>query len=129
MLGHNVFQKQRINMGHENNQNFVQIPFQVFAGMLRYKLNEKGIAFVDTEEAYTSQADFLVKDPIPKYEKGKPGPKMSGKRIRRGLYYHKDGTISNADINGAANIMRKVFPNVLEWDRGLVDRPYAVKIA
>lgn len=129
VLGHNIFQKQSINMGHENNQNFVQIPFQVFAGMLKYKLDEKGIAFLETEEAHTSMADFLAQDPIPKYKKGKKPPKMSGERFKRGLYRHKDGTISNADINGAANIMRKVFPNVLEWDRGLVDRPYAVRIA
>lgn len=129
ILGHNVFQKQRISLGDENNQNFVQIPFQVFAGMLRYKLRENGIAFVETEEAYTSQADYLELDPIPEYKKGEKKPEMSGRRIKRGTYRHKDGSISNADINGAANIMRKVFPNVVKWDRGLVDRPYAVKIA
>lgn len=129
ILGHNVYQKQGISLGHKNNQNFVQIPFQVFAGMLRYKLEEKGIAFLETEEAYTSQADYLEQDPIPKYEKGKQKPEMSGKRTNRGEYRHKNGKISNADINGAANIMRKVFPNIKEWDRGLVDRPYAVKIA
>ncbi|MCQ2511644.1 MAG: RNA-guided endonuclease TnpB family protein, partial [Lachnospiraceae bacterium] len=129
VMGHNIFQKQKINMTHVNNQNFVQIPFKVLADMLRYKLNEKGIAFLETEEAYTSQADYLAKDPIPKYKKGKKAPKMSGTRSRRGVYRHKDGTVSNADINGAANIMRKVFPNVTEWNRGLVDRPYAVKIA
>ena len=129
VLGHNVFQKQRIHMGHENNQNFVQIPFQVFAGMLKYKLYEKGIAFLETEEAYTSKADFLARDPVPRYEKSEKPVKMSGERQKRGLYRHKDGSISNADINGAANIMRKVFPTVTEWDRGLVDRPYAVRIA
>ena len=129
VFGHNIFQKQRIRMTHANNQNFVQIPFQVLAGMLRYKLNEKGIAFLLTEEAYSSQADYLAMDPLPDYQKGKKHPAMSGKRCKRGIYRHKDGTISNADINGAANIMRKVFPNVKEWDRGLVGRPYAVRIA
>ena len=129
VFGHNIFQKQRIGMTHANNQNFVQIPFQVLAGMLRYKLNEKGIAFLLTEEAYSSQADFLAMDPIPEYKKGSKVPAMSGKRMKRGIYRHKDGTMSNADINGAANIMRKVFPNVTEWGRGLVDRPYAVRIA
>ena len=54
---------------------------------------------------------------------------FSGKRIMRGLYRHADGTRSNADINGAANILRKVFPNVTEWDRGVVDTPYVVRIA
>ncbi|MDO4976648.1 MAG: transposase [Eubacteriales bacterium] len=129
VYGHNIFQKQCIRLGHGNNQKFVQIPFQVLADMLRYKLEEKGIAFLETEEAYTSQADYLAQDAIPEYNKGKEKTEMSGKRRTRGLYHHKDGTISNADINGAANIMRKVFPNVSEWDRGLVDRPYAVRIA
>ena len=55
--------------------------------------------------------------------------KFSGKRIRRGLYRHWDGTVSNADINGAANILRKVIPNEKGWDRGVVDTPYVVGIA
>jgi len=129
ILGHNIFQKQGICLGDENNQNFVQIPFSVFAGMLRYKLEERGIAFLETEEAYTSKADFLSMDALPEYKKGEEPPERSGERIRRGIYRHKDGTISNADINGAANIMRKVFPNIKEWDRGVVDTPYALKIA
>ena len=34
---------------------------------------------------------------------------FSGKRIKRGLYRCNDGSIGNADINGAANIIRKVL--------------------
>ena len=134
ILGHNNFQKQGISNGHVNNQNFVQIPYGVFAGMLRYKLEEKGIALLETEESYTSKADFLAGDPMPVYgEEEETGEgrdvKFSGKRIRRGLYRHWDGTVSNADINGAANILRKVIPNEKEWDRGVVDTPYVVRIA
>ena len=134
ILGHNNFQKQGISNGHVNNQNFVQIPYGVFAGMLRYKLEEKGIALLETEESYTSKADFLAGDLMPEYgkeEKTDEGKavKFSGKRIRRGLYRHWDGTVSNADINGAANILRKVIPNEKEWDRGVVDTPYVVRIA
>ena len=134
VFGHNVFQKQGIKTGRVNNQTFVQIPYSVFAGMLRYKLEEKGIALLETEESYTSKADFLAGDKIPVYGKEKEsGEKkpvtFSGTRIRRGLYRHADGKLSNADINGAANILRKVFPNVKEWDRGVVDTPYAVRIA
>jgi IS605 OrfB family transposase len=134
VLGHNNFQKQGITTGHVNNQTFVQIPFCVFAGMLKYKLEERGIAFLETEESYTSKADFLAGDLMPVYGKEKEtceGKQVtfSGKRIRRGLYLHWDGTKSNADINGAANILRKVIPNGTGWDRGVVDTPYAVKIA
>lgn len=128
VLGHNQFQKQKADMGHVNNQNFVQIPHGVFAGMLKYKLEEKGIAVLLTEESYTSKADYLAGDPIPVYGKEEKEPVFSGKRIKRGLYRHKEGTVSNADINGAANILRKVFPNVTEWDRGIVNTPYAVRI-
>ncbi|MBQ9588611.1 MAG: transposase, partial [Butyrivibrio sp.] len=89
-----------------------------------YKLAEYGIKFVLTEESYTSKADFLAKDYIPVYKKNSlESYSFSGKRIQRGLYRHYDGTITNADINGAANILRKVFPKVSQWDRGIVDMP------
>ena len=124
VMGHNVFQKQEAGMGHISNQNFVQIPMLIFADMLRYKLAEYGIRFALTEESYTSKADFLAMDPIPVYEKGKNKEySFSGRRIKRGLYRHYDGTLTNADINGAANILRKVFPKVTQWDRGIVDMP------
>ena len=54
---------------------------------------------------------------------------FSGRRIKRGLYRYGDGSTGNADINGAANIIRKVFPNIKEWDIGIVDIPYAVTVA
>jgi putative transposase len=96
----------------------------IFAGMLEYKLAAYGIRFVTTEESYTSKADFLALDPIPEYrEDDKTEHSFSGKRIKRGLYRHYDGTVTNADINGAANILRKVFPKVTQWDRGIVDMP------
>ena len=124
IMGHNVFQKQEIDIGHVNNQNFVQIPMTIFAGMLKYKLAAYGIRFAITEESYTSKADFLALDPIPVYNKDdETGYIFSGKRIKRGLYRHYDGTVTNADINGAANILRKVFPKVTQWDRGIVDMP------
>ena len=129
IMGHNVFQKQKIDTGHVNNQNFVQIPMTIFAGMLKYKLAAYGICFVTTEESYTSRADFLALDPIPEYkEDDRTKYSFSGKRIKRGLYRHYDGTITNADINGAANILRKVFPKVNRWDRGIVDMPCSAGI-
>ncbi len=130
VMGHNVFQKQEADMGHISNQNFVQIPMLIFADMLRYKLAEYGIEFALTEESYTSKADFLAKDEMPVYCKGDSTQySFSGKRIKRGLYRHYDGTITNADINGAANILRKVFPKVTQWDRGIVDMPCSASCA
>jgi len=129
ILGHNVYQKQEIATGHVNNQSFVQIPFVVFAGMLSYKLAEYGIQLLLTEESYTSRADYLAGDYMPTYGADDEKADFSGSRVKRGLYRHFDGKLSNADINGAANILRKVFPKVVQWDRGVVDTPCAVRVA
>ena len=52
---------------------------------------------------------------------------FSGKRIKRGLYRSKEGILMNADINGASNIIRKVYPckpKLKErWYRGTVNVP------
>ena len=55
--------------------------------MLRYKCEEKGIKFVETEESYTSKASFLSKDKLLKYGvKQNKKIKYSGARISRGMY-------------------------------------------
>ena len=61
------------------------------------------------EESYTSKASFIDLDFIPVYSEEEPDKKyhFSGRRIHRGLYKSADGTLINADINGAANILRK----------------------
>ena len=41
-------------------------------------------------------------------------PAFSGKRIKRGRYRTGDGHILNADINGAANILRKEYPEAFK---------------
>ena len=46
---------------------------------------------------------------------------FSGKRIHRGLYRSKNGTLLNADINGASNILRKEYPNAFD---GIKDFTY-----
>ena len=55
---------------------------------------------------------------------------FSGKRIFRGLYKSKDGTLVNADVNGAYNIVRKVYPKAFnaEGVAGFVSTPVAVAI-
>ena len=61
-------------------------------------------------------------DDIPTYKKGKNKKyAFSGKRIHRGLYRSKNGTLLNADINGAANILRKEYPNAFD---GIKDFTY-----
>ena len=129
VMGHNKFQKQEISMLKQNNQMFVQMPMDMLRRQLKYKLEDAGIMFVRTEEAYSSKSDYLAGDDVPEYVRGQHH-EFSGKRIHRGLYRHYNGTISNADINGAANIIRKVFSNVPKelWDRGLLDSPYLADV-
>ena len=71
-----------------------------------------GIRFVETEEAYTSKASFLDGDSLPKYGEKPSGWKASGNRIKRGLYRSAKKLILNADLNGSANILRKVASNL-----------------
>ena len=109
VLGSNKFWKQETNMGKCSNQNFVSIPFEMLKSMIESKSNEYGITVIRQEESYTSKASFLDLDFIPTYSKEELDAKyhFSGRRIHRGLYKSKDGTLMNADINGAANILRK----------------------
>ena len=109
VLGSNKFWKQESNMGKCNNQNFVSVPFEMLKSMIESKSNEYGITVIRQEESYTSKASFLDLDFIPVYGKEDSDTKyrFSGRRIHRGLYRSKDGTLMNADINGAANILRK----------------------
>ena len=108
VLGSNTFWKQSSGIGTVNNQNFVSIPFEMLKSMIELKACEYGITVVRNEESYTSKASFLDSDDIPVYVEGdETKHRFSGKRIQRGLYRSSDGTVLNADINGAANILRK----------------------
>ncbi|MCD9025544.1 RNA-guided endonuclease InsQ/TnpB family protein [Cohnella silvisoli] len=108
IIGQNRGWKQASDIGKRNNQSFCHIPHHMLTSMIRYKAAEQGIDVQITEEAYTSKASFLDHDPLPRYEEGKTWT-SSGKRICRGLYKSLKGLI-NADVNGAANILRKVVP-------------------
>ena len=108
VLGSNAFWKQNSSIGTVNNQNFVSIPFEMLKSMIELKTCEYGVTVVRNEESYTSKASFLDSDDIPVYAEGdETKHHFSGKRIQRGLYRSSDGTVLNADINGAANILRK----------------------
>ena len=110
IIGVNKQWKTCCNIGKVNNQNFVQIPFYILRQMITYKAQRAGITVIEQEESYTSKADFLCGDDIPVYGQNDSGAKFSGRRIKRGLYKSGTGIILNADINGAANIMKKAVP-------------------
>lgn len=117
-----------INLGKKTNQNFVNLSLGQFVDKLSYKLGQHGIKLIVANESYTSKASFLDGDKMPKKYDKEAKPIYSGKRIKRGLYRSKDGTLINADVNGAYNILRKgdskfsfssflkrVGNNVKEW--------------
>lgn len=110
VCGHNDGVKDGVGFKKKDNQNFVCIPERMFLKILEHVGAQYGIPVVIREESYTSQASVIGLDDIPTYgeEDGKTYD-FSGKRIRRGLYRTKDGTILNADINGAANTIRKEY--------------------
>jgi transposase, IS605 orfB family len=101
VFGHNLGQKQDIQLGSVVNQNFVQLPFYQLISLLKYKCELQGIRFVTTEESYTSKCSFLDLEPISKQKE------YLGKRIKRSLFQSKKGIRINADVNGSLNIGRK----------------------
>ncbi len=115
VVGNNKQWKNGSKMSKKVNQKFVSIPHQKFIEKLLYKAENVGIKVIPAEESYTSKASFLDGDNIPKWNKdNKIAYSFSGKRIKRGLYKSFSGVLINADVNGAYNILRKVFPKLFE---------------
>ena len=103
VIGQNKDWKQDINIGKKNNQNFVFIPHSQAIDMLKYKCSLRGITVITTNESYTIKCSFLDNEEVKKHQKYK------GKRICRGLFKSKLGTLINADLNGALNILKKAI--------------------
>jgi IS605 OrfB family transposase len=112
VIGWNDGFKSNANMGRINNQKFVQMPLGKLKTRLMQLCDLHGIRFQETEEAYTSKASFLDGDSLPKFGEQPDGWKASGKRVKRGLYKSGNGSLINADLNGAANILQKVASNL-----------------
>lgn len=123
VVGMNKDWKRESKMSKRVNQSFVQIPHQHFINQLIYKSENKGIRVVVTEENYTSKCSFLDMEKIKKQKEYK------GKRIKRGLFQSSDGTLINADVNGAYNILRKAFPNAFaDGIEGVALHPIRVNV-
>jgi putative transposase len=118
VVGHNKYQKQGVRL-----KNFAQIPYYSFIQKLKYKCQEEGINFILSEESYTSGTSFLDNEPpLKEYYNPK-------RRVNRGLFRSNDGTLINADVNGAYQIMRKVFQDVEKpLDIGCVLNPVRVNL-
>lgn len=105
VIGNNKKWKQKSKMSKSNNRRFIQIPFDKLIHQLQYKLEQNNIKVILTEESYTSKASFIDQDEM------KKDVQFNGKRVMRGLYKANSNQLINADVNGAGNIIRKVFPN------------------
>ena len=116
VFGHNVGQKQDINLGKFTNQNFVNIPFTKLISMLVYKCLLAGINFVVNEESYTSLCSFVDNEEICYHDE------YLGNRIERGLFKTSSGLLINADINGSLNIGRKYLESIGEYSDELHDQ-------
>lgn len=112
VVGWNEGIKTEVKMGKKNNQQFVQMPIAKIHKRIEQLCVIHGLNFVKTEESYTSISSFLDGDSPPVYGEEPEGWKASGKRVKRGLYRSAQQFYVNADLNGAANILRKVAGNL-----------------
>lgn len=127
-------QNTKKRMKKKQRQEFQYIPFCRLFEKIQYRAEMNGIVVVFTEEAYTSQSSFLDRDPLPDYETGKEMEKnnelsFSGKRIKRGLFKTDSGILLNSDVNGSANIGRKIIQNeqiLFGLDRSIAAMPVVV---
>ena len=106
ILGYNQGWKFELSLGKRTNQNFSYIPYALFKKILSYKCELNGIKLILTEESYTSKCSFIDNETLHHHKN------YLGYRKFRGLFL--SGKISNrtpinADIQGAYNIMRKMY--------------------
>ena len=132
VCGYNRDFKRGLKLGKVTNQHFAQINLSYLRSTLKHLCERYGITYLEQEESYTSQASCLDLDNIPVYQLDAPYTgTFSGKRIRRGLYRFANGRTANADINGAANILRKSKQNFdfEELCKGLLDSPLRIRLS
>jgi putative transposase len=104
MLGYNPLWKQHCNLGRATNQKFVGLPLHALVQQVQYKAALAGITTVLVGEGYTSRCSFLDGEPIGRHAR------YAGRRVWRGLFRARDGTLINADVNAAYNILQQGLP-------------------
>lgn len=105
VIGKNINWKQKSKMSKKVNQNFVGIPHDKFIQKIQYKCENNSINCILTEESYTSGTSFLDG------EKPNKNNYNKGRRVNRGMFKSNGGELINADLNGAYQIIKKVFPD------------------
>lgn len=105
VIGHNKEWKHNSVLSKKVNQHFVQIPFNTLIKQIQYKAEEFSIKVILVEESYTSGTSFLDNELPTKENYNK------SRRKHRGLFKSNNGILINADVNGAFQILKKVFSN------------------
>ena len=123
VCGKNKNWKQKSDMGKKNNQKFINIAHATGIFKISYKCQNAGIKFIEIEESYTSGTSFIDGEMPEKkfYDKSR--------RVYRGLFKADTGEYINADVNGAYQIMKKVFPDAFaDGIDGYMKHPIIVNI-
>ncbi len=105
--------------GASGNQDLHKWPYQLIISQIRYKSALEGINVVVVSEAYTSQTCCIC------------GTRGKANRVHRGLYVCKScGATIHADVNGAANILKKYLPEItVPWSSGCLAQPTVNRFA
>ena len=123
VLGNNKNWKQNSPLSKVVNQSFIGLPHTRLIAMVEYKAQDVGINVILTEESYTSGTSFLDDELPVKVNYNKK------RRVSRGLFISNKGIKINADVNGAYQILRKVFPKVkTDGIKGVALHPVKVNI-
>ena len=105
IIGKNNEWKQNSDLYKTANQTFVQIPYENFIDMIKYKAEDIDIKVILTNESYTSGTSFLDEELPCKQNYN------YSRRIFRGLFKSNTGQLINSDVNGSLQIIKKVIPN------------------
>jgi len=105
VIGHNNGWKDSVNIGKRNNQNFVQLPFNMLITQIKYKAEEIGIKVMMQNEDHTSKCSFLDNESIEHHDT------YMGKRIKRGTFRSANGKLIHADLQASYNIIKKAIPD------------------
>ncbi|MFG1390707.1 MULTISPECIES: IS200/IS605 family accessory protein TnpB-related protein [Acidiplasma] len=87
--------------GKNNNQNFVQLTFNMLINQIYYKAREYKINLIIHDESYTSKCSFIDKETMEKHEM------YLGKRIKREIFRSLNGILIHADLHASYNIIKK----------------------
>ena len=100
VIGNNRGWKQKVEMGKRTNQTFVSIPYKMLIDMITYKARLVGIQVTVVGESYTSGTSYLDGENPDKCHYN------ISRRLKRGVFRSNRGTLINADVNAAYQIIK-----------------------